>query len=615
MNTTGTDVGANLRDTLHILTTDSLRRLMALLPLPKPLPTRKHEMVVAIDEQLSGSLLRDIWKELDELEQLAVREAVYGSGCFDPRRFRAKYGSLPSRFGKSEGRRPSPWTLLLYTNHRYSNERTIIPPDLAARLGEFVEPPPRTVLQTVDEPPATILQPRRGYVPDGEKRGADRIDLIRRDMERAAMRDLPAVLRLIDRGRISVGAKTRSPSGVSVNRIAELLDGGDFFDPAEKKKASWDQVPGAIRSFAWPWLVQAAGLARSKGSKLELTVRGRKALAAPAPPTLRDIWERWVHGDLLDEFSRIEAVKGQFRGRGKRALTDLSERREVVRDALAVCPVGRWVSFDQFGRYMRAAGLDFEVTEDPWTLYLVDAEYGSLGYEGFHAWEIVQGRYVLCVLFEYAATLGMVDVAYVHPEGARLDYTNNWGADELAYLSRYDGLGYFRLNPLGAYCLGEADEYQVEAPTATTPVTVFADRRIQVHGTLSAEERLLIDTYAHAESNDVWRLDADAILTALESGHDIGDLGGFLAARDEQPLPETVEGFLRNIERGSTALTLRGTALVVECVDADVAARLAADPKLKRICRRAGERHLVVETKSEPAFRKVAHGHGFGLRS
>ena len=614
MNTVD-DAGAKLRDTLDFLTTDSLRGLMALLPIPRPLPTRKADMVVAINERLSGGLLHDLWNQLGEMEQLAVREAAYGSGRFDPRRFQAKHGSLPNRFGKPAGRLPSPLTLFLYPSDRYDGERTIIPADLASRLRTFVERPPPTVLATVDEPPETILQAHRGYVSEGEKRSAEQIAVIRRDMERAATRDLPAVLRLIDLGRVSVGAKTRSPSAVAVKRIAEILDGGDFFDPGEKKKGRWDQVPGAIRAFAWPWLVQVAKLARPKGSKLELTPRGRKALAVPAPSTLRDIWEHWVYGNLLDEFSRIVAVKGQFRGKGKRALTDPAERREVVREALAACPVGRWVSLDDFGRYMQAAGFDFEVTKDPWSLYLVDAEYGSLGYQGYHSWEIVQGRYVLCLLFEYAATLGMVDVVYVHPKGARLDYTDNWGADELAYLSRYDGLTYFRLNPLGAYCLDEADEYEPEAPTDTTSITVFADRRIQVHGSLSVEERLLIDTYADAESDDVWRLDADAILTALESGHDMGELRGFLTARDEQPLPETLEGFLRNIERGASALTLRGTALVVECVDADVAARLAADQKLKTICRRAGERHLVVETKSERTFRKVAHAHGYGLRS
>jgi len=41
-----------------------------------------------------------------------------------------------------------------------------------------------------------------------------------------------------------------------------------------------------------------------------------------------------------------------------------------------------------------------------WKLYLVDSHYGSLGYDGYHRWEILEGRYTVAVLFEYAGTLG-----------------------------------------------------------------------------------------------------------------------------------------------------------------------------------------------------------------
>ena len=41
-------------------------------------------------------------------------------------------------------------------------------------------------------------------------------------------------------------------------------------------------------------------------------------------------------------------------------------------------------------------------------------------------WEILQARYALCVLFEYAATLGLIDVAYVPPADAREDFRRLW---------------------------------------------------------------------------------------------------------------------------------------------------------------------------------------------
>ena len=431
-------------------------------------------------------------------------------------------------------------------------------------------------------------------------------------MESAAPRDLQSVLRLIDRGRVAVSAKTRRASGTAVQRIAEVLDGGDFFDPTEKKER-WEQTIGPIRAFAWPWLLQAGKLAECRGSKLALTKAGHAALGAPAAPALRRLWQRWIRSTLLDEFSRIDDIKGQHRGKGRRAMTAASGRRPVIAEALARCPVGRWVRFDEFSRFMRASSFDFGITRDPWLLYLAEAHYGSLGYAGSHDWDILQGRYLLCFLFEYVATLGVIDIAFIHPDGARTDFAGLWGADEMAWLSRYDGLQYFRLNPLGAYCLGLAAQYEPSTPPRRASLSVFPDRRLCANTPLSPDERLAVETWANVESDGVWRLDRDRILAAVESGHDADDLRRFLAARDDQPLPETVEGFLRDAERGARALRTQGMALLIECADADIATRLATDARTARLCLRAGERHLVVRTKSEAAFRKAVRTLGYGM--
>ena len=69
---------------------------------------------------------------------------------------------------------------------------------------------------------------------------------------------------------------------------------------------------------------------------------------------------------------------------------------------------------------------------------------------------MVEGRYTLAVLFEYAATLGLVDVEYVDPSGARDDFHHTWGGEDLDALSRYDGLHAIRLTSLGCYALGLA---------------------------------------------------------------------------------------------------------------------------------------------------------------
>ncbi|WP_228059050.1 hypothetical protein [Nostoc sp. LEGE 06077] len=82
-------------------------------------------------------------------------------------------------------------------------------------------------------------------------------------------------------------------------------------------------------------------------------------------------------------------------------------------------------------------GYDFEVTRNPLNLYISDSHYGSLGNNG-DDWEILQSRYALCLLFKYLATLGMINIAYVHPGSICLDYTDLWGTDDL-HISQPDG--------------------------------------------------------------------------------------------------------------------------------------------------------------------------------
>ena len=361
-----------------------------------------------------------------------------------------------------------------------------------------------TVWSLPDSARTQLLYTTQDYLPDSVQR-ANRLQwyakseekiaaLTHRDMERAAQQDLLAVLRLIDGGKVAVSAKTGRASAAAMRRIAEVLAGGDFYEIEEPGKRR-RQAPGPVRAFAWPWLMQSGRLAARHGPKLELTKAGRQALGLPPAETLRLLWQRWTKSKLLDEFSRIDVFKGQASPTGKRAMTSPASRRAVVGSAVRDCPVGSWVSVDEFWRYMRAADYDFEVTSEPWRLYIIDPYYGTLNNP---VWSMIQGRYVSCLLLEYAATLGMIDVAITPPAWAREDFTDYWGVDELDYLSRYDGLWHFRLNALGAYCLGLADQYQPSTAPSQGAVTVFPDRRLRTAGELSFDEKLLLELYAKA---------------------------------------------------------------------------------------------------------------------
>ncbi len=265
-------------------------------------------------------------------------------------------------------------------------------------------------------------RPTPNFAPGGARYGpgveaVDDITSTIRHTEAEALANLAAVLQLCAAGKLRCSEKTQRPSAATVGTIAESLVAGDFYPD------------DAIASFAWPLLLQAGGLARLDGSRLGLTPKGRATLGKPAHEVIRGLWDRWPRHAPIDELSRIEEIKGQ---RSAAALSAAGPRRQTVAAALELCSPGEWVTVDDlFGR-MRQASRNPTVARSErglWKLYLGDPQYGSLGYDGYHDWPILEGRYTLAVLFEYAATLGLLDVEYVAAAGARDDFRHMWGTD------------------------------------------------------------------------------------------------------------------------------------------------------------------------------------------
>ena len=262
-----------------------------------------------------------------------------------------------------------------------------------------------------------------------------------------ALSNLVAVLELAADGQIRCSAATRRPLTATVRLVEDALVAGDYYDGDHRDGGE------PIAAFAWPMLLQAGGLARLAGTRLELTPRGEAVLAQPSYQALGALWDRWRKSVSQDELGRIEAIRGQ---RKPATLTAAASRRAAVADGLAALRPGAWVEVDALFAVLRAQPAPLAVTTSPlarWRLYLEDPRYGSLGPAGWKAWNLLEGRYALCVLFEYAATLGVVDVAYTGARRARDDYRELRGADARESLSRYDGLAAVRVNELGAAIL------------------------------------------------------------------------------------------------------------------------------------------------------------------
>ncbi|MFH1006090.1 MAG: hypothetical protein V1800_01145 [Candidatus Latescibacterota bacterium] len=597
-----------LNEFLNTYTVPSLKNLAGLLT--SDLPTRKEDLVAVIQERMEDEEeLRKLWKRLDSIQQAAVAETVHSfSSHFNAVGFRAKYGENPDwgqirHYGEME--KPSMLCLFIYNRN--------IPRDLKRRLMEFVPPPRTGQVRTVDAPPDTVTQSRYEYDFAAGKRNdfTEEVSVIRCETERMAGHDLHAVLRLIDAGKVRASEKTKRVSGAGATTISKLLQGGDFFPPEEEPNTHQTD-PGPMKAFAWPVILQSAGLANLSGTKLQLTPAGKKALTSPPHKVIRAAWKRWLKTTMLDEFNRIQEIKGQT-GKGKRNMTAAAGRRETIVEALRVCPPNRWIAFEELSRFMRASDYTFGVTRDEWSLYISDPQYGSLGYDGFGGWDILEERYIMVFLFEYAATMGLLDVAYVPPSFARTDHRRIWGTDDLDCLSRYDGLLFIRINGLGAWCLGLSEEYVPSPIEVHQVIKVLPNLDVVATELLPPGDVLFLEMFATQTADLVWRIQSPRLLKALEDGHSVGDVEAFLTARSGGSLPDNVAIFFMDMADRASHLTDRGPARLIEATDAVLAHLIVNDRNLRSLCMLAGERAIVIPEENERAFRRALRELGYGL--
>jgi hypothetical protein len=603
-------------DTYQLLTVDKLKVLAKYVT--HAAPAKKTELVDLLTRtMLDDANLREFYEEQDELGQAAIREATHHpEGKLDLPRFEAKYGQ-PPRLTAKKDRKPDddydystkPAKLALFFPHFDA-----IPTDVRDRLRAFVPPPEALTTKTAKDLPAKVKPVwllQTGYWAKEEVR--EQTPYIRHTAA-VAQQEVKTLLRLIENSQLKVSDKTHRPSQSALNAIAEVLTEGDYYQP--ENEIDYEHDPGAdlaMKPFAWSMIVQAAGWASVSGGKLRLTDAGRKALSHPAAELLWHAWEKWLKTTLLDEFSRINIIKGQTSGDGD-ALTAVAPRRTVIDKALRKSAAGEWIAIDDFFRQVKLAPAPgLVLSEDPWRLYLFEQQYGAFGFGAAFPFEALEGRYIMALLFEYVATMGLIDIAYIPPSGARNEFRDRWGADDLSCLSRYDGLLYFRINPLGAWILGLAPEYVPEKVAEEKLLKVLPNHDLVAELELPPGDALFLDRFAARVSTSVWHLEAEKILAAVAQGRTVAELADYLRAKSSVGVPETVEVFLKDLAQRATLLCDRGSARLIECADAHTAALLASDRKLKGMVKLAGETWLVFAAKDENAVRRGLKELGYVL--
>lgn len=570
---------------------DYLKKLVKLVGGPSRL-NRKDDLVMYLaHELLSPQQLRNHWNRLDDLSQKVIAATVHNDGVFDADAFVAQYGELPKRpdhYGWNYIYNPIAVDLFIH--------RRELPEDLMPLLAEIVPPPDRFEIVGLDEAPATFV----GL--------AGPVALLRADTERAGLHDLAVLLRLIDQRRVKLSfSSERLTPGTVATLAANLLE-GDFFPLPQKP----DQVD-SIRLFGLPVFASAAEWVAHNSNTL--TEKGRAFLRTQDPALLLEAFETWMESGSFDELTRITALRG-LRSRTIR-LTKPGERRAQIVEALSWCPVGVWIPIEEFYRALKIWHFDFDLEEGrEENLYMGYGKeviyYGWSDQAG--RWLLTKGLYVNVVLWEYLGSIGALDLLYVRPEEADFP-AEAYYFDEDAY-SRYDGLKYFRINPLGAYLFGQATEYMAPHATAEALFTISPDRQLTLldPAALTPSLEYQLHLTATPEGAGRYRLNTELLLTALEEGGKFEELTSFLAEGNRGPLPQEVTAWLDQVERNSKAFRVGAQALYIKTGAAELTQLVLDDEVLGAFCHRLDSKTVVLAANREKTLRNRLKELGYGVK-
>ncbi len=586
---------------------DVLKKLARLLDLPKSL-TRKGDLIDALAEKVEDDL-PGVLEHMAESERLLVAEAAHRNGRVNPKVFSAKYGipcPLPDRWMRLETTKLT--ALMFQTNALDVYE---VPDELAKALKKLLAQPAPAEVKITDNLPSSYHPPKRyEHSPDQPPRPIHVFG-----GEKTVFSELRRVLRLVQTGKIKVTEKGRRPTDGSVRLISAVLSAPDFdLESLSERKSRYEENAGPVRAHAWGVLIQQCGWAKPRAGLLVLTDSGKNLLNGLDVTRYKAGAEQFFSNDDFDELNRIEHIRGQS-GRARRYMTSPSERKIPIVDSIALWPVNQWINLKDAYRFVFASGNDFKVTEEPYNLYFSEHQYGHFGDDTGD----LDCQYLRALVMEPLATLGLVDIAYVFPHHLWPEMDDRWGNDEMSFCGRYDGLLYVKLNELGAFVLGVKDNW---TPTSTggenrNLFALLPNREIAITQSkeLSVDETATLGMCAVPKSDYVWELNAQQMLSHLESGGTVEEITAFLRFNSSTGIPETVDAFLRDVANRSTAVEKGEEALLFTVRDEATAALIANDPDARKYCYHAGANRLAVPKRNQRAFRGALKRLGYVIPS
>jgi hypothetical protein len=570
--------------------------------------TRKEQWVRGIQKELTCNLA-GVLERLTLEERCLLAECSHQGRFVSAREFEAKYNSscpMPRR------------------QYSWREQVSLLVPFIS--IPTFRDDKESCLIAQLEEPLRALLPKPQGVQVRSLERlpkawpaeqqclGGDPIRSIQVfESERLGPAELARVLRLIQGGKVKVTDANRRPTDASTRLIAQTLVVPDFsLEVPEADKSDWQKKyyteAGAVRAHAWPVLVQQCGWARSKAGMLTLTAEGKDILQQFTPEKLRSGVSSYFVNNDFDELNRISHIRGQT-GKGRRCLSQPAARKLVIKSVLQRLPPGQWFHHKECNRLVDAQGQNWDALKSDYpALYFFEPQFGFISdHSGLNS------QFLRAVCMESLATLGVLDVGCIYPHNLWPDLKDSLAGD-LPFCGRYDGLLYIRLNPLGAYALGCTETYAYQPEVKPKPFRVLPNLDVVLlAGPLNPADRASLELLAAPKSEMVWTLDAERMLTHLETGGAFKELRAFLEENAAESLPPNVQTFLQGLEDKTGACQSSQEAVLLEWSDEALAQLIATSTGTNRLCFHAGENRLVVPRKNLAAFSRAVKRLGYAL--
>lgn len=578
---------------VNFVSVPDLKKRVEKFPLARKIPTRKAEMAaLALNLSTSAESLSAYWETLNLYEKQALQESVHTHDgkayeAFYLAKYKTEHPPFRDDYYNRSDSHSKRLSACFYPNRRNGGAKEI-PDEILASLKKVVPEPEKYDVATLDTLPKATTPKilAKSY-------SCEMMVYVSSQQSEA---EVHALLNLVKQRAIKVSEKTGNPSKSQINTLLSVVK--DYYPDDSKSE---EHVMAGIKVHGWLQIFRSASWITEKGGVLQIK-ESKFTYGQATHEILFGLFKDWLAQSEQDELIRINQIKGQT-GKGKKYLTEPTLRRQCVADTLAQCPTEKWIEVDEFLDLLVINNCYCPVSLAPEYLYICDAHYGQL-YNNNLLWS----RYNLCLLMEYIATLGIIDIAFDLPEYVRNDHEESWGSTEMAALSRYDGLQYIKLTALGAYLVEQTQNYTPSEVQQITTASVMADGRIHFKQPPQISETLFLSTYANQMTTDSWQLCVEKMISYLETGGDLDDLMAFITERDPQPfLPEEVETLFKKLQQNKQAVVSEGKALLLTCASKKIAKHIANMPELRSWCKLAGDQQLVIPVNKANLFRKTIH--------